>query len=100
MIELKNVDKKFQDIHAADHITASVRDGLIFGLVGSNGAGKSTLLRMICGVVKPDSGGWGVCIRESGGKITDLFFVRFAILFCQCKYRRNAGLLYDNLSCV
>src|SRR5699024_11204188 len=55
-IELKNVDKKFQDIHAADHITASVRDGLIFGLVGSNGAGKSTLLRMICGVVKPDSG--------------------------------------------
>ena len=68
MIELKNVDKKFQDIHAADHITASVRDGLIFGLVGSNGAGKSTLLRMICGVVKPDSGeildGWGVCIRE------------------------------------
>ena len=56
MIELKNVDKKFQDIHAADHITASVRDGLIFGLVGSNGAGKSTLLRMICGVVKPDSG--------------------------------------------
>ena len=47
MIELKNVDKKFQDIHAADNITASVRDGLIFGLVGSNGAGKSTLLRMI-----------------------------------------------------
>ena len=56
MIELKNVDKKFQDIHAADHITASIQDGLIFGLVGSNGAGKSTLLRMICGVVKPDSG--------------------------------------------
>lgn len=56
MIELKNVDKKFQDIHAADQITASIQDGLIFGLVGSNGAGKSTLLRMICGVVKPDSG--------------------------------------------
>ena len=29
---------------------------MIFGLVGSNGAGKSTLLRMICGVIKPDSG--------------------------------------------
>ena len=56
MIELKNVDKKFQDIHAADHITASVRDGLIFGLVGSNGAGKSTLLRMISGIIRPDSG--------------------------------------------
>ena len=56
MIELKNVDKKFRDIQAADHITASVREGMIFGLVGSNGAGKSTLLRMICGVIKPDSG--------------------------------------------
>lgn len=56
MIELKNVDKKFRDIQAADHINASVREGMIFGLVGSNGAGKSTLLRMICGVIKPDSG--------------------------------------------
>lgn len=56
MIELKNFDKKFRDIQAADHITASVREGMIFGLVGSNGAGKSTLLRMICGVIKPDSG--------------------------------------------
>ena len=56
LIELKNVDKKFRDIQAADHITASVREGMIFGLVGSNGAGKSTLLRMICGVIKPDSG--------------------------------------------
>ena len=56
MIELKNVDKKFRHIQAADHITASVREGMIFGLVGSNGAGKSTLLRMICGVIKPDSG--------------------------------------------
>lgn len=56
MIELKNVDKVFRDIHAADHITASIQDGLIFGLVGSNGAGKSTLLRMIGGVIKPDSG--------------------------------------------
>ena len=56
MIELKNVDKKFRDSQAADHITASVREGMIFGLVGSNGAGKSTLLRMICGVIKPDSG--------------------------------------------
>lgn len=56
MIELKNVYKIFRDIHAADNITASIQEGLIFGLVGSNGAGKSTLLRMICGVIKPDSG--------------------------------------------
>lgn len=56
MIELKNVDKRFQDVHAAENITASIREGMVFGLAGSNGAGKSTLLRMICGIMKPDSG--------------------------------------------
>ena len=56
MIELNNIDKHFRDIHAADHITASIKEGMIFGLVGSNGAGKSTLLRMNSGIIKPDEG--------------------------------------------
>ena len=46
MIELKTLDKTFQMIHASDHITATIPDGMAFGLIGSNGAGKSTLLRM------------------------------------------------------
>ena len=49
MIELKTLDKTFQMIHASDHITATIPDGMVFGLIGSNGAGKSTLLRMISG---------------------------------------------------
>ena len=56
MIELNNIDKHFRDIHAADHITASIKEGMIFSLVGSNGAGKSTLLRMISGIIRPDGG--------------------------------------------
>ncbi len=56
MIELNNIDKHFRDIHAADHITASIKEGMIFGLVGSNGARKSTLLRMISGIIRPDGG--------------------------------------------
>lgn len=56
MIELNNIDKTFQNIHALDHITASIKEGMIFGLVGSNGAGKSTLMRLISGILKPDSG--------------------------------------------
>ena len=56
MIELKDLDKTFNDIHAADHITGTIQDGMVFGLIGSNGAGKSTLLRMISGIIKPDSG--------------------------------------------
>lgn len=56
MIELKDIDKTFSDIHAIDHISGTIHNGMIFGLIGSNGAGKSTLMRMISGIVKPDSG--------------------------------------------
>lgn len=56
MIELTNIDKTFQDIHAIDHVTASIKEGLIYGLIGSNGAGKSTLLRLIAGILKTDEG--------------------------------------------
>lgn len=56
MIEIKNLDKTFHDIHAVDHISGTIRDGMVFGLIGSNGAGKSTLLRMISGIIRPDSG--------------------------------------------
>ncbi len=56
MIELKDIDKTFGGIHAVDHVTGTIREGMVFGLIGSNGAGKSTLLRMISGVMKPDSG--------------------------------------------
>ena len=34
----------------------TVPDGSIYGLVGLNGSGKSTLMRLICGVLKADSG--------------------------------------------
>lgn len=56
MIELKQVTKSFQNIPALEQITASIQEGLIFGLLGSNGAGKSTLLRLVSGVLKPDCG--------------------------------------------
>ncbi len=56
MIEIKNLSKAFGKTKALDHISFSVADGSVFGLVGSNGAGKSTLLRIMAGVFQPDSG--------------------------------------------
>ena len=56
MIELKNVDKTLGGVHAVDHVSGTIREGMVFGLIGSNGAGKSTLLRMISGVIRPDDG--------------------------------------------
>ena len=56
MIELKNVDKTLGGVYAVDHVSGTIREGMVFGLIGSNGAGKSTLLRMISGVIRPDDG--------------------------------------------
>lgn len=56
MIEAKNLTKRFDNIMAVDHINAQIRDGFVFGLIGTNGAGKSTFLRMASGVLKPDEG--------------------------------------------
>ena len=56
MIEAVNVTKRFDEIVAVDHINATIRDGNVFGLIGTNGAGKSTFLRMASGVLKPDEG--------------------------------------------
>lgn len=56
MIQAVNVTKRFEDILAVDHINAEIKEGNVFGLIGTNGAGKSTFLRMVSGVLKPDEG--------------------------------------------
>ncbi len=56
MIEAVNLTKRFDDIVAVDHIHATIREGSVFGLIGTNGAGKSTFLRMAAGVLRPDEG--------------------------------------------
>lgn len=52
---IKNLTKKFGDITAVDQLNIQMTNG-VYGLLGLNGAGKTTLMRMICTLVKPDSG--------------------------------------------
>ena len=56
MIEIKDVSKQFGKTRAVDHVSFSVKEENVFGLIGTNGAGKSTMLRMLAGVLKPDTG--------------------------------------------
>ena len=56
MIEAKSVTKRYGDKTAVDHLTFTVRPGVITGFLGPNGAGKSTTMRMILGLDAPSSG--------------------------------------------
>lgn len=56
MIEIRSISKSFDEIKAVDHVTLDIKEGSVFGLIGTNGAGKSTVLRMMSGVIRPDEG--------------------------------------------
>ena len=60
MIEIRGVSKHFGDVEALTSLSAEIKDGQVFGLVGTNGSGKSTLLRLIAGILKADEGAIGI----------------------------------------
>lgn len=60
-IEIQGISKvyrqgKKQEIQAVAPLDLAIPTGQIFGFLGPNGAGKTTTIKMICGLVKPNSG--------------------------------------------
>jgi ABC-2 type transport system ATP-binding protein len=55
-ISVRDLSRRFGEFVAVDGLTFDVRQGEIFGFLGSNGAGKSTTIRMLCGLLAPTSG--------------------------------------------
>lgn len=56
MLEVKNLNKKFGEVHAVKNLNFQIRKGEIFGFLGPNGAGKSTTMRIITCYIPPSSG--------------------------------------------
>ena len=55
-VVIEDLEKRFGDFVAVNHISLETRKGEIFGFLGPNGAGKSTTIRMLCGLLRPTSG--------------------------------------------
>lgn len=47
MLKLKNINKSYCAIKAADNCSLTIKANKITGLIGPNGAGKSTLFNII-----------------------------------------------------
>lgn len=56
IIEVNNINKKFDDRIVLDNISFIVEEGDIFGLIGPNGAGKSTLINIMTGLLDANNG--------------------------------------------
>ena len=55
-ISVKNLHKRYEDVHAVDGVSFDIEEGEFFGILGPNGAGKTTTLEIIEGLREADSG--------------------------------------------
>ena len=57
-LSVRDVSKSFGPVKALTDVSFDVMPGQVVGLLGDNGAGKSTLIKTLCGVYRPDAGGF------------------------------------------
>lgn len=56
VIVAKNLTCRFGNFTAVDGVNFTIRQGEIFGFVGSNGSGKTTTMKMLTGLLPPTEG--------------------------------------------
>jgi len=61
VIDVSGLTKSFDGKVVVNGLDMRVKRGEIFGFLGPNGSGKTTFIRMLCGLLKPDSG-FGTCL--------------------------------------
>ncbi|HNW25565.1 MAG TPA: ATP-binding cassette domain-containing protein [Candidatus Gastranaerophilaceae bacterium] len=74
-IKVKKLIKIFGNKTVIDNVSFEVADGEVLAIVGFSGSGKSTILKLICELLKPDSGE----IETSMGDVAMVF--QYSALF-------------------
>jgi phosphonate transport system ATP-binding protein len=56
LLQLVDLTRRFGGTHAVNHVSVTIADGEMVGIIGRSGAGKSTLLRLISRLIDPTEG--------------------------------------------
>ena len=56
IIDIQGLMKRYGKLTALDHVSFSVPEGSLFGLIGPDGAGKTTLYQILTTLLSPDEG--------------------------------------------
>ncbi|MHC4472151.1 MAG: ATP-binding cassette domain-containing protein [Planctomycetota bacterium] len=56
MIRIRDLEMRFDDVHALSLPALDVQEAERLGIRGPNGSGKSTLMRILAGLLRPTSG--------------------------------------------
>ena len=56
MVKIDSITKSFDKTKALNNLNLEIGRGELVGLIGANGAGKTTAIRIICCILRPDSG--------------------------------------------
>ena len=94
VITVSDVVTRFGKNVVHDGISLSVRQGEIYGLLGSSGSGKSTLLKELIMLLRPQSGE----IRVLGQNLLKISHSNAAMLRYQWGVLFQAGALYSSLT--
>ncbi|AQP36609.1 methionine ABC transporter ATP-binding protein MetN [Vibrio anguillarum] len=92
MIQINQVNKVFyqgnKEIHALKEINLHIKQGTIFGVIGSSGAGKSTLIRCVNMLEAPTTGS----VVVDGVDLTQLSKSELS------QARRNIGMIFQHFN--
>lgn len=85
MIEVKNVDKSFDNNHVLKNVSAVFENGKTNMIIGASGSGKTVLMKSVIGLHRIDSGR----IEYDGRNLPDMHMSDIRML------RREVGMLFQ-----
>lgn len=72
VVTVDQLSRRYRRKQALDHISISVPQGVVYGLVGENGAGKTTLVKHILGTLRAQQGSVRVFGLEPSSNPVDI----------------------------